>query len=163
MDTELYQEILDNQKDLKSSAPDGKDLTWLIFTAGRDTFALVPEEVREIVRNTEIYPLPFVPPYIKGVLNRHGDPYAVIDVSSFLGHEELSENLFLILNDDNDIAFRISEIREFHTAGEGDIKKIPEVSRSDYFSGAVSYNSITASVLNVTGITGRIRTDLENN
>ena len=163
MDTELYQEILDNQKDFKASASDGKDFTWLIFTAGKDTFALAPEEVREIVRNTEIYPLPFVPPYIKGVLNRHGDPYAVIDISLFLGQEELSENLFLILNNDNNIALRISEIKEFYTAGEGDFKRISDASRSDYFSGAVSYNSITASVLTVTGITGKIRTDLENN
>jgi chemotaxis signal transduction protein len=162
MDTEFYQEILDNQKDHKTAESGGTDVTWLIFTAGKDTFALAPEEVREILRNTEIYPLPFVPPYIKGVLNRHGDPYAVIDISLFLGHEELSENLFLILNDDNNIALRISEIREFHSAGGTDLKKLSDASQSDYFSGAVSYSRITASVLNMTGITGKIRTDLEN-
>ncbi len=162
MDTELYQQIRTNQKEAETTVPGAKNITWLIFTAGKDTFALEPGEVREIVRNTEIYPLPFVPAYIKGVLNRHGDPYTVVDISSFLGNEELSENLFLILNDDNDIALRISEIREFHTAGENDLKKLSDASRSDYFCGAVSYDLITASVLNVTGIIGKIRTDLEN-
>lgn len=163
MDTELYQEIINNQKGLDTAAAGGKNITWLVFSAGEDTFALEPGEVREIVRNTEIYPLPFVPSYIKGVLNRHGDPYAVVDISSFLGHEELTESLFLVLNDGDDIALRISEIREFHAAGESDLKKLSDASRSDYFCGAVSYNRITASVLNVAGIIGKIRTDLENN
>jgi chemotaxis signal transduction protein len=163
MDTQLYQQICTNREEKGTSAVEGKTVTWLVFTAGKDTFALEPGQVREILRNTEIYPLPFVPAYIKGVINRHGDPYAVIDISSFLGHEELPENLFLVLNDDNDVALRISEIREFHTAGGTDLKKMSDASLSDYFCGAVSYDRITASILNVTGITGKIRMDLENN
>jgi len=133
MSGDLYAKIQQNQKTPETAFSEEKTVTWLVFSAGKDTFALEPGQVQEIVRNTELYPLPFVPPYIKGVLNRHGDPYAVIDIASFFGHEDLSENLFLILNDGNDIALRISEIREFYTTGEAGLQKLSDAVQSDFF------------------------------
>ncbi len=163
MDANLYQEICNNQKESETVSTEESVVTWLVFMAGKDIFALESQEIREIMRNTEIFPLPFVPSYVKGVLNRHGDPYAVIDIEKFLKQNEISENLFLILSDDSSVAFRISEIKEFHTAEKDDLKKLSDTVKDDFFTGVLDYKGITAPVLNINGIINKIREELGNN
>jgi purine-binding chemotaxis protein CheW len=163
MGIDLYQNIIANRNRTENSATGVHTVTWLIFASGNDFFALESASVREILRNADIYPLPFVPSYIPGVLNRHGDPYAVIDIALFLGNCPVLQNLFLILNDDNDMALRISEIKEFYTAEESCLIKLSDATAGDSFSGALRYNDISVPVLNIRGITEKIRADLENN
>ena len=45
--------------------------TWLVFSAGEKKYALLASDVREILRDVPVFPLPFVPEYLNGILNRY--------------------------------------------------------------------------------------------
>ena len=69
-----------------------KKAVWLIFTIGnqadgKNLYAIPADSVKEILRDATVFPLPFVPPYVNGVLNRYGDPYVVIDSAVLEGKE----------------------------------------------------------------------------
>ena len=162
MSTDLFEEIDALQSESQKAAQkDNKSLTWLVFTAGDETYAIDSSEVKEIVRNNEIYPMPFVPSYVKGVLNCYGDPYAVIDVSEFLGMEAQKSQLFMILNNENKLSFQITDIQEFHNAANVTTQKLAENSDASFFSGAISFDDVTAPILNSAGVIDKIRGDLE--
>lgn len=162
MSTEVFEDIGTIQSDDSMvQKAEKKILTWLVFTAGEETYAIDSSEVREIVRNNEIYPIPFVPPYVKGVLNCYGDPFAVVDVSLFLGQEIQNSQLFMILNNENKLSLQISDIQEFHNASDVESQKLSESTDASYFTGAISFDGVTAPVLSVEGIVDKIRGDLE--
>lgn len=71
-------------------------------------------DVLEIIRDVSVYRLPFMPPYIEGVLNRRGDPFTVVNPLALIGVENTtppSEPLFLILKRvDDQLSLHISDI-----------------------------------------------------
>lgn len=136
---------------------------WLVFTVGSENYALKSSSIREILRNNEIYPMPFVPSYIKGVLNYYGEPYAVVDIQALSGGEKLDGRLFMILKDQNKISLQVSEIQEFHSDKDVIKQKLQNNQDSTFFSGAITFDSITAPIINIKGITEKIRVDIENN
>ena len=54
---------------------------YLIFEIQRELYASVLGNVAEIMDPPSIYPLPKVPRYYKGVMNCHGRPVTVVDLS----------------------------------------------------------------------------------
>ena len=70
----------DGEEEEKKSA--GESKSWLIFNCLSDSYAIESSCVREILRNNVVFPVPFVPSYVKGVLNFYGKPFAVIDFAS---------------------------------------------------------------------------------
>ena len=69
---------------------------WLIFTIGEKRFAIPAETVREILRDATVFPLPFVPSYVDGILNRYGDPYVVINPATLEGYDAPKSLLFIV-------------------------------------------------------------------
>ncbi|MBO6176511.1 MAG: chemotaxis protein CheW [Treponema sp.] len=167
MDEDILKTIEENDTvSQKENTADEKHRTWLIFDAGSRTYAADATKVREILRNDEIFPVPFVPKYIKGVINYYGRPYAAVDFSLFQNDEQQNSKLFLILNDENDVAIQISDVREFQTLKEDYLQTIARTAESAYFSNAIDYDDgiqhIAVPVLNFESITARIRQDFEN-
>jgi purine-binding chemotaxis protein CheW len=54
---------------------------YLIFEIQRERYAAALENVAEIMDPPPLYPLPKVPGYYKGVMNCHGRPMPVVDLS----------------------------------------------------------------------------------
>ena len=139
---------------------------YLVFKVGLNSFAIQSDLVREISRNNKIFPIPFTPDYIKGVMNFYGKPCAVVDFSLFQNYAALDSKLFLVLKDENDIAFQITDILEFHSTPSSMLKKISGSSESSFFTNALTYDDgikpYSIPVLNVSGILSKIRTDFEN-
>lgn len=160
---ELLEEILENQLSDSSEQDKADAVSYLVFKAGEMDYAVNSTEVREILRNNEVYPMPFVPPYIKGVLNSYGVPFAVVDFSQFTSNQAQDSRLYMILKNPNNISIQVSEIQEFHNGSEVTVKKLTNEEDSPFFTGAISFDDVTAPVLNINGIIERIRSDLENN
>ncbi|HAV64147.1 MAG TPA: chemotaxis protein CheW [Verrucomicrobiales bacterium] len=53
---------------------------YLTFTLGRESYGLPVLKVREIIRMTDITPVPRMPAYVKGVINLRGKVIPVIDL-----------------------------------------------------------------------------------
>lgn len=86
---------------------------YLSFLINNKKYIIHSKDVKEIIKDYEIYPLPFVPKYVKGILDYFGKPYTIIDLSLFYKNSECSTKCFIITNDNNDIALQIDSPIEF--------------------------------------------------
>lgn len=139
-------------------------LKYLIFKIADRTFGLPAKLVKEIIISNDIYKIPFVPPYIMGLINRHGDPYTVYDINMLLENEELKGSRFIIFNPrvlEDHMAFLISDVAEFIMLSEQDIKNITyDENEYQYFSGSFELNKEEVFLLDVDRIRDRLQFDL---
>ncbi|MBN2656043.1 MAG: chemotaxis protein CheW [Spirochaetales bacterium] len=113
---------------------------YMIITIGTRKYALYAEEVREIVGNVPIFYVPFTPPYIRGFINRHGEPYTVLDLQVVFDRESLDSSTFLILGrEDDQLALLISEVIEIVKLPDSELHRITStVDDEHYFMGSIS-------------------------
>lgn len=166
MSDKLYSEIVKNQNVAKAQEENLTEITWLVFMAGQEYFAIDSNLVREILRNNEIYQIPFAPSYVNGILNCYGTPYAVIDIEKFLNgnnsESKKKNKLFLILKDKSNLSLQINEIQEFHTRRDVSFHSLADTKDSPFFTGTVSFKGLVAPILNADAIIEKIGLDLEN-
>ena len=156
-------ETLKSNNNLANNIESGKRfLKFVIFNIDEKTYALPGTIVQEIVLDLPIYYLPFVPPYIRGLINRHGQPYTVIDIKTLFEKKELDGRQFIIIrNDDEKISLIISEISKIINIDEVDVNIITAENKiSDYFLNSISVDSIDIPVLNIQQILGKIKSDI---
>mgnify|MGYP002627267549 CR=1 FL=1 len=161
MSEEILSLIKDSKNEISEEKQIKKNATWLIFTIGessdgKNLFAIPAENVKEILRDATVFPLPFVPAYVNGVLNRYGDPYVVIDPAVLDGKEAQKSFLFIVMNDESHSCLRITDVKDFYTATEKDIVHFTEAELSDYYDGTLSINGKDAFVLKVQEIIDKV-------
>lgn len=139
-----------------------KTLKFVIFEVDDKTYSLPGEIVQEIVLDLPIYYLPFVPPYIRGLINRHGQPYTVVDIKTLFEKKELSARRFIIIrNREDKISLLISEISKIINIEESSVSKITsENNTSDYFLNSIAVNGEDIPVLNIEQILRKINSDI---
>lgn len=142
-----------------------KKAVWLIFTIGnqadgKNLYAIPADSVKEILRDATVFPLPFVPPYVNGVLNRYGDPYVVIDSAVLEGKEAQQSMLFIVLNDESHTCLRITDVRDFFTASEKDVIHFSEEELSDYYEGTLKVKNQEVFVLKVQAIIEKVKKEI---
>lgn len=162
MSDNLYDDILEIEAQEVDSFEDVyQTQSLLIFTVGEAYYAVESVAIREILRNTEVFSVPFVPSYVKGVLNYYSKPFAVVDFSMFLGEGKQDAKMFMVLNDESSVALQITDIQEF--TGESDLQNFTENANTDYFKGAIRFNETIVPILNVANILTKVRADIEKN
>jgi purine-binding chemotaxis protein CheW len=156
----MAEEILSLIKNAKSEKEvkkqKDKQSVWLIFTIGEKRFAIPAETVKEILRDAAVFPLPFVPSYIDGILNRYGDPYVVINPATLEGYEAPKSLLFIVLNDESHSCLRITDVKDFFTASEKDVVHFNEAELSDYYDGTLKVDGEDVFVMNIQAIIGKV-------
>jgi purine-binding chemotaxis protein CheW len=65
---------------------------YLVFSLLEREFALKAEHIQGVERLVDVTPLPYVAPWIKGVMNLRGSIASVVDMRVFLGMESLPHN-----------------------------------------------------------------------
>lgn len=161
---DLIDEIEAVEKDLETVS-DVKDTsrTFLVFNMNTETYAIQASLTREIMRDLAVYPLPFVPSYVNGVLNRHGDPFTVIDPMIILGKEPQVNSLFLVLNIENEqLCLRISDVVEFMPVKTEEIKKFSNHISVIHFDGTISWKDKEIPIINTRSFIDKLRLDLKN-
>lgn len=138
------------------------DKTWLVFKSGISLFALEAKNVKEIIRSSEISKLPFMPPYIKGIIDYCHVLYSVLDFSLFQNNAPTDTNNLILLEGSEGIALQIKEINGFYRKPV--LKESSSINSrvSYFFSGYIDIDDKKAAVLNMTKIIKKIKTDLEN-
>lgn len=141
---------------------DDEILRFLVFRLGESLYALAAEDVREISSDAEVYYVPFVPPYVLGYANRHGQPYTVFDLNMLFENTPLDGTSLLILKSENDqIALRITDVREILKIPASRMHRITSKdSSARYFSGALEMNEQEVFVLNIETLVERLEQDL---
>jgi purine-binding chemotaxis protein CheW len=138
-------------------------LKFLVFSVGDALYAFGADDVREISSSNEIYYVPFVPPYIRGYANRHGQPYTVFDLNMLFENTPLESETLLILKSETDqVAVLISDVKEIVAVSEREIFRITsDDEASRYYNGALNLEETEVFVLKVDTLVERLERDLE--
>ncbi|MBP3773409.1 MAG: chemotaxis protein CheW [Treponema sp.] len=164
MNEEIVEKIAANTSSEIEIAEEKKLTTWLIFSIGEKKYAVRSRDVLEIIRDASVYKLPFMPPYIEGVMNRRGDPFTVINPRQLIGEEDSTppkEPLFLILKrDDDQLSIHISDILFFTDMAESDLNLIPGNNDEGFFIGTLGYSGEEIPAMNTNAFENLIRKDL---
>jgi purine-binding chemotaxis protein CheW len=102
-------------------------MEFLSFTLSDKLFGVPLVNVKEIVEEKEITPVPLSSDYIEGVMNLRGDPITVIDLRKKIGFEgsSISREIILCLMDDIIIGLRPDSVLDIHEVGESELKSVP--------------------------------------
>ncbi|MDA3851391.1 MAG: chemotaxis protein CheW [Spirochaetaceae bacterium] len=113
---------------------------YMIIEINKKKYAIHAQDVREIISGISIFFVPFTPPYIRGFINRHGEPYSVIDLTVIFEREKLDSSTFLILSrEDDQLALLISDVLEIVKLPESDLHRITSKQEGEnYFFGSIS-------------------------
>lgn len=136
---------------------------YVVFSIGERSYALPAERVKEITFNNELYYVPFLPPYVRGYANRHGQPFTVLDVNMLFDKSLLDSSTLLILNIENDqLALLITDVDEIVKLPPESIHAIASDEESArYFSNSIGVKGGETFVLNVETLLERLETDVE--
>ena len=136
---------------------------YMIISINDKKYAIHADDVREIIGGIPIFYVPFTPPYIRGFINRHGEPYTVIDLTVIFERETLDSSTYLILKrDDDQLALLISDVLEIAKLPESELHRITsKVQEDDYFLGSISpKDKEEIFVLNLDNVLKKLEADL---
>lgn len=149
--------------DTAAPAAVARYLKFLVFRIGDRKYALPAEQVREIVLDLALFPLPFAPPYVRGLINRLGEPYAALDLRLMFEDQKLEAATYIILSlADDQIALLITDVVEIVRVPEDTVHGITsEDTHEGYFVGSITTGEDEVFVVNVRTVAARLRNDAE--
>lgn len=88
-----------NLASTSGAANDDEVLQWVTFRLDEETYGINVMQVQEVLRYTEIAPVPGAPDYVIGIINLRGNVVTVIDTRSRFGlpSTEISDNSRIVI------------------------------------------------------------------
>ncbi len=85
--------------EVKKDVTNDEVLQWVTFQLEEETYGINVMQVREVLRYTEIAPVPGAPDYVLGIINLRGNVVTVIDTRSRFGlmEGEVNDNTRIIV------------------------------------------------------------------
>lgn len=118
--------------DIKSTSH-GEDpaIQWVTFRLEDETYGVNVMQVQEILRHTEIAPVPGAPEYVLGIINLRGSVVTVIDTRSRFGlpTSEVTENsrIVIIEVDKQVLGILVDAVSEVVYLNQSEIESAPNV------------------------------------
>ncbi len=161
-------ELLDQIEEASSSGEnkqqlvEDKTVKVMVFLVDEKKYAFYAEDIREIILDYPLFFVPFVPPYVRGFLNRHGEPYTVLDLNVLFDQVRLESSTFLVLNRDSDqLAVIITEILEIVKIPEKDIHLVSsDTGEEGYFLGSITSEGKETFIVDVEKVLDRLARDV---
>ena len=102
-------------------------MEFLSFTLEDRFFGIPIENVKEIVEEKEITPVPLSSEYLEGVMNLRGEPITVIDLRKKIGleGESTSREIILCIVNDMVVGLRPDEVLDIHEIPNSEVKDVP--------------------------------------
>jgi purine-binding chemotaxis protein CheW len=143
-------------------APAGEK--YLIFTILDEMYALPSGLIGEIALLDTVYPLPLMPPYVPGIINRYSVPYALLDIGLLLRKTATPRAKVVVLKEQIDkAAFLIDDVIDIVDVQEADLLQIEqEVGSNDITSvvtASLQWNGTNIFVLDIRQILNRVVND----
>ena len=89
------------------------DEKYLVFNVRDKRYALPSKLISEVAVSEKVFPLPLVPDYVRGIINRYSVPYALIDLSFLLLKERSAARKVIVLKEEVDkLAFLIDDVAD---------------------------------------------------
>ena len=108
-----------------------KVLQWVTFNLGEETYGVNVMQVREVLRYSEIAPVPGAPSYVLGIINLRGNVVTVIDTRSRFGlyPSDVTDNtrIVIIETEQQVIGILVDSVAEVVYLRASEIDKTPNV------------------------------------
>lgn len=134
---------------------------YLIFLSGNNTYAVEAQSVKEILHRTEVFPLPFLPAFVSGLINYNGSPYTAIDLEELLNNKSQISDIFLILNTDNNSCLKVDDVFQFERGIVREINSDSPLAKNEYLKAVVQTKQRTAFLLDVSRIEESVKNRLK--
>jgi len=145
MTEEEYVSPLESESEINSTAA-GEMVLYLTFLLGKDLFGIQVSEIREVIEYKQVFKIPRVPEYLKGVINLRGEVVPIIDLTSrFYNtpcHVTGTTSIVVVEIDDDGhkipIGVMIDSVKAVTELYENKIESVPEIGsriRSDFVEG----------------------------
>ncbi|HUW42386.1 MAG TPA: chemotaxis protein CheW [Rectinemataceae bacterium] len=148
---------------VKDESGDRSLAKYVVFMIGERSYALPADRVREISFDNELYYVPFLPSYVRGYANRHGQPFTVLDLRMLFEKSALDSSTLLILNIDNDqLALLITDVDEIVKLPAGAVHPLAsEEESARYFAHSITVEEREVFVIDVGTLLQRLERDVE--
>jgi purine-binding chemotaxis protein CheW len=89
---------------------------YLIFTIQDKRYALPSKLINEVAAFEKVFPLPLLPDYVRGIINRYSVPYALIDIGFLLLKNPsgggFSSKVIVLKEEVDKLAFLIDDVSD---------------------------------------------------
>ncbi|NRA83769.1 MAG: chemotaxis protein CheW [Gammaproteobacteria bacterium] len=120
------------EKDIVGNVVDSDEvLQWVTFRLENETYGVNVMQVQEVLRYSEIAPVPGAPSYVLGIINLRGSVVTVIDTRSRFGllPDEITDNtrVVIIESDKQVIGILVDSVAEVVYMKASEIEPAPNV------------------------------------
>ena len=133
--------------DYENSGDDDQMTQWVTFMLEGEKYGINVIQVREVLRNIEIAPVPGAPPYVLGIINLRGNVVTVVDTRARFGLTPLDvqeeSRIVIIETMDQTVGLLVDSIAEVADILQSQIELTPNVGNDDsskYIQGVHSRN-----------------------
>lgn len=110
-------------------------LQWVTFHLAGETYGVNVMQVQEVLRHTEIAPVPGAPSYVLGIINLRGNVVTVIDTRHRFGLEpgEITDNtrIVIIEAEKHVVGILVDSVAEVVYLRQSEIETAPNVGNED--------------------------------
>ncbi|MDF1642831.1 MAG: chemotaxis protein CheW [Pseudomonadales bacterium] len=110
-------------------------LQWVTFKLDGETYGINVMQVQEVLRHTEIAPVPGAPEYVMGIINLRGNVVTVIDTRHRFGlsSAEVSENtrIVIIEADQHVVGIMVDAVAEVVYLNQSEVDTAPNVGNDE--------------------------------
>jgi chemotaxis signal transduction protein len=158
-------EHTDAEERIEESAETINSEKFLVFSIVEKYYCFPSRLIGEIALFDAVYPLPLMPSYILGIVNRYSTPYALFDTGLLLQRTPCPRKKVLILKEEIDrVAFLIDDITAIANIKNEEIFTIEKKSDSDEFADGINasfkWNDSDVFVLDANKIINRVSEEL---
>lgn len=114
---------------------DDQVLQWVTFRLDGETYGINVMQVQEVLRYSEIAPVPGAPSYVLGIINLRGNVVTVIDTRHRFGLPagEVTDNtrIVIIETDNHVIGIMVDSVAEVVYLNQSEIESAPNVGNEE--------------------------------
>jgi purine-binding chemotaxis protein CheW len=121
--------------------------------------------VNEVAALDRAYPLPLLPEYVKGIINRYSAPYALIDIGLMIFKKASSSSKVVVLKESEEkLAFMIDDVVDIIDIPRSSLLKIEQDSGGqdtpDIIEASFEWHNTHVFVLSIHEIISMVKNDL---
>ena len=108
---------------------------WVTFRLGSETYGIDVMQVREVLRGTEISPVPGTPAYVLGIINLRGNVVSIIDTRCRFGlpPQEMDDasRMLILEAGEHAIGFLVDSVCEVAELRASEVESAPDTGAGD--------------------------------
>ena len=122
-------------QEIDLNSGDDPMLQWVTFKLGDETYGINVMQVQEVLRYTEIAPVPGAPEYVLGIINLRGSVVTVLDTRTRFGLADVEvtdqSRIVIVEVDGQVVGMLVDSVAEVVYLRQSDIETAPNVGNEE--------------------------------